>query len=152
MVSFPALLDPLTDGVISLRPFAERDIPDVLIAYQDDPELHLRLGLDRPPSAAELGRRSESGQEDRIAMRGMTLTILVGESAFSAGELNVHHVHAAHGRCELGLWLAPAARGRGHGTRALRLASGWLIEPCGFGRLAIHTTPENVAMRAAAER
>jgi len=47
MVSFPALLDPLTDGIISLRPFADRDIPDVLIAYQDAPELHLRLGVDR---------------------------------------------------------------------------------------------------------
>jgi RimJ/RimL family protein N-acetyltransferase len=150
MVSFPELPDPLTDGVISLRPFAERDIPDVLIAYQDDPELHVRLGFDRPPSAAELGRRSELAEDDRIALRGVTLTILVGGER-SRGELNVHHVHPGHARCELGLWLEPGARGQGHGARALQLVSGWLTERCGFGRLAILTAPDNAALRAAAE-
>ena len=59
MPSFPGLEQPLTDGVVSVRLSAERDIPEVLIAYQDDRGLHLALGEDRPPSGAALGRRAD---------------------------------------------------------------------------------------------
>src|SRR6516164_7166506 len=55
MSPFPRLADPLTDGQVVLRDYAERDIPEILIAYQDDPRLHQRLGQNRPPSGAELG-------------------------------------------------------------------------------------------------
>ena len=55
---------------------AERDIPEVLIAYQDDRELHLRMGVERPPSGAELGRLAERAEIDRAAGRAVTLTII----------------------------------------------------------------------------
>ena len=60
MPSIPELDKPL-DRRASWRcaTAAERDIPEILIAYQDDPELHMRLGLERPPSGAELGRQME---------------------------------------------------------------------------------------------
>ena len=55
MPAIPALAAPLTDGDLMVRASAERDIPEILIAYQDDPTLHVRLGLERPPSGAQLG-------------------------------------------------------------------------------------------------
>ena len=41
MSSFPRLTSPLTDGSVVLRDYVERDIPEILIAYQDDPLLHV---------------------------------------------------------------------------------------------------------------
>ena len=69
-------IEPLTDGVVALRPAAERDIPEILIAYQDDPELHLRLGEERPPSGAELGRLAERAASGPRRRARVTLTIL----------------------------------------------------------------------------
>ena len=63
MPAFPELTEPLHGERVALRYAAERDIPEILIAHQDDPELHVRLGLVRPPSGAELGRRIEGGAE-----------------------------------------------------------------------------------------
>src|SRR5205085_729432 len=63
---FPQLDRPLANGEVIVRLGAERDIPEVLIAYQDDRALHLRLGQERPPSGAELGRRAERDNERMI--------------------------------------------------------------------------------------
>lgn len=151
-MTFPDLHEPLSDGVVALRLFAERDIPDVLVAYQDDPELHQRLGEIRPPSGAELGRYAEEADARRVAGRGLTLTILESASDVCRGEIRVHQVDIDHARCELGIWLAPPLRGRGLAPRALRLAADWLIDTCGLERVAILTEVDNARMRSAAER
>src|SRR5260370_24742311 len=76
MPSFPDLDEPLIDNEVRVRLAAEYDIPEVLIAYQDDSELHLRMGEPRPPSGAELGRLAERAADDRSAGGGITLTIV----------------------------------------------------------------------------
>ena len=151
-MTFPDLHEPLSDRVVTLRLFADRDIPDVLVAYEHDPELHERLGEIRPPSGAELGRYAEEADARRAAGRGLTLTILESGADVCRGEIRVHEVDLAHARCELGIWVAPRLRGQGLGPRALRLAAGWLLDTCGLERLAILTEVDNAPMRAAAER
>ncbi|MBV8987454.1 MAG: GNAT family N-acetyltransferase [Solirubrobacterales bacterium] len=133
-----------------LREYAERDIPEILIAYQDDPELHLRIGESHPPSGAELGRRAERAEAERIAGTHVRLTILSPDSDICRGQLSVHGVDWDHARAELGIWLAPQARGRGMATESLRVASRWLLGPCRLERLQILTEPDNEAMIAAA--
>src|ERR1700742_662690 len=91
MPSFPELNDLSTTGV-ALRLAAERDIPEVLIAHQDDPELHRRLGLVRPPSGAELGRRVEGGPGDRASGTALWLTIVEAGGDECIGQLDVHDV------------------------------------------------------------
>ena len=76
MPTFPEPTEALSTGTVALRLAAERDIPEVLIAHQDDPELYRRLGLDRPPSGAELGRRVEGGPSDRATGTAVWLTIV----------------------------------------------------------------------------
>jgi len=76
MPPLPLLKEPLDDGVVALRDFAERDIPEILIAYEDDDNLHERMGLQRPPSGAQLGRRAETEAADRLAGAYATLTVL----------------------------------------------------------------------------
>jgi [ribosomal protein S5]-alanine N-acetyltransferase len=146
MPSFPQLREPLSDGSVTLRPSAERDIPEILIAYQDDPGLHLRLGMEKPPSGADLGRRSERAEDDRTSGRAVTLTILEPASDICRGEVNIHHVEWDHQRAELGIWIALGARGKGLARGALRLAAEWLVNDCGFARVELLTEPDNEAM------
>jgi ribosomal-protein-alanine N-acetyltransferase len=150
MPSFPELREPLSDGSVLVRPAAERDIPEVLIAYQDDPELHLRMGQGRPPSGAELGRHADRAEADRVAGRGLTLTILTPGDDTCRGQINVHHVELEHARVELGCWVAPDARGKGLARGALRLTGRWLLRECGFERVEILTETDNERMLHAA--
>ena len=129
-----------------VRDAAERDIPEVLIGYQDDPQLHRRMGRQRPPSGAELGRASEQETALRSAGGGATLTILEPGSDVCRGQIHVHNVNWEHGRAELAIWLAPQVRGRGMAAGALRLTARWLIESCDLDRVQIATEADNEAM------
>jgi ribosomal-protein-alanine N-acetyltransferase len=150
MPSFPALTESVTGPAVQLRFAAERDIPEILIAHQDDPELYRRLGIRRPPSGAELGRRVEQEPADRAAGTGAWLTVVVAGTDDCIGQLDVHAVDWDHGRAEVALWMAPAQRGRGLGTEALRLAGRWLLVDCGLERVQLVVGPDNDRMRRAA--
>jgi RimJ/RimL family protein N-acetyltransferase len=113
-----------------LRPSAERDIPEILIAYQDDREMHQALGERRPPSGAALGRRAEAAEEDRRSGRGLTLTILAPASDLCCGEVRVANVDWERGTAELQVWVARQFRRRGLGRHAHALAQRWLGERC----------------------
>ena len=152
MPTFPELTDALSTAAVVLRFAAERDIPEVLIAHQDDPELYRRLGLDRPPSGAELGRRVEGGPSDRATGTAVWLTIVQPGADECIGQIDVHDVDWDHGRAELGIWTAPAHRGRGVAAEALALVGRWLLSDCGLARVQLVTEPDNGALVAAARR
>ena len=132
MPGFPQLAESLADGVIEIRPSAERDIPEVLIAYQDDPELHVGLGEAQPPSGAELGRRAELAEADRAEGRGLTLTIVLAGDDTCVGEVRVQDVDRPARSVRLAVWTAPAVRGQGIARRAVALARDWLRADCGL--------------------
>lgn len=152
MPSFPDLPDPMSTRTVGLRLAGERDIPEVLIAHQDDPELHRRLGLARPPSGAELGRRAEGGAADRATGTALWLTLIAGESDDCIGQIDVHDIEWDHARAQLGIWVAPAQRGHGVAGDALGLIGRWLLSACGLERVQLVTEPDNEALRAAARR
>lgn len=143
MSSLPYLSDPLTDGGVVLRDYLERDIPEILIAYQDDPKLHLLTGEGRPPSGAELGSRAERERAARIAGDHATLTILEPGSDTCRGQVRVDEVDWDQARAGLTIWVAPQVRGRGLGRRALRLAGGWLLGACRLARVELLADPDN---------
>lgn len=152
MPPFPDLSAPLRSSCAELRLAAERDIPEILIAHEDDPQLHLRLGLERPPSGAELGRRSETDAALRHAGEAVRFTILSPGSDVCRGQLDVHRVDWDERRAEAGIWVAPQVRGRGLAGAALRLAGAWLFDCCGLARMELLTEPDNAPMIAAARR
>src|SRR5690349_2485811 len=123
MPSLPYLDPPIADRRVALRDAAERDIPEILIAHQDDPELHLRLGLERPPSGAELGREIEEAPSEHRAGARARLTILEHQSDVFRGRILVHNVDWENGRAELAVWVVPQARGKGLARAALGLAA-----------------------------
>jgi len=151
MSSFPQLTEPLTEGAVVLRDYVERDIPEILIAYQDDPRLHLLTGEDRPPSGAELGRLAEREWAGRNAGERAALTILEPGSDTCLGQIRVQPVDWDQSRAEIGIWLAPQVRGRGLGRGALRLAGGWLLGPCRLARVELVVEPDNAPMIRAAQ-
>jgi [ribosomal protein S5]-alanine N-acetyltransferase len=150
MSSFPILPEPISDGHVALRDYLERDIPEILIAYQDDPRLHVRNGEDRPPSGAELGSRAEREPAVRALGERATLTILEPGSDTCRGQVRVEGADWDHGRAELAIWVAPQFRRRGLGRSALRLAGKWLLETCRMARLELLAEPDNEAALAAA--
>ena len=150
MSVIPALVSPLTDGDVTVRPYAERDIPEILIAFQDDLTLHTRIGLERPPSGAQLGSQSETADAERAAGERLRLTIAETDTDICRGRMTVHRFDWDHGRAELGMWLAPEVRGRGWAARALRLVGGWLFDGCGIERLELLVEPDNEPMLRAA--
>jgi RimJ/RimL family protein N-acetyltransferase len=152
MPTFPEPTDALRSDTVALRWAAERDIPEVLIAHQDDPELYRRLGLTRPPSGAELGRRVEQSPGDRSTGTALWLTITQHGADECIGQIDVHDVEWEHARAELSIWTAPGHRGRGVAADALRLVGGWLLIEGGLARLQLVTEPHNAAMVAAARR
>ena len=151
MHSFPDLVRPLRSERVSLRFESERDIPEILIAHQDDPTLHARLGLQRPPSGAELGRRAERAPGERAAGTGVRFSILEPGDDTCRGQLDVHRVDWEDLRAEAGIWVAPAYRRRGLAAAALRLAGSWLFGVCRLKRLELLTEPDNAAMISAAK-
>ena len=116
MSSFPLLAHPLTDGEAVVRDYAERDIPEILIAHQDDPGMHVLTGEDRPPSGAELGRAAEREAADRAIGERATLTILEPGADTCRGQIRVHPVDWDQARAEVGIWLAPQVRGAAWGA------------------------------------
>jgi RimJ/RimL family protein N-acetyltransferase len=146
----PELRERLSDGEVELRTSSEWDIPDILIAHQDDRELYRRLGLTRPPSGAELGRAAERDPAERATGTGVKLTIVEPGSDDCRGRVEVHEIDWERGSAELAIWVAPQLRGRETARRALRLAAGWLFASVGLRRLTLNVEADNVAMLRAA--
>jgi RimJ/RimL family protein N-acetyltransferase len=142
---------PLRDDRIALRLASERDIPEILIAHQDDPTMYMRLGAERPPTGAELGRYSEQADAERAVGSHVALTIVEPGFDDCRGQINAHHVDWEAGRAELGIWLAPQVRSRGYARDALKLAGRWLLGPCGLERLTVLTETDNEPMIRAAQ-
>jgi RimJ/RimL family protein N-acetyltransferase len=153
MTHFPDPPASLAGERAALRLAAERDIPEVLIAHQDDPALADALGLDRPPSGAELGRRAEESAAERAAGTAVWLTILGrapdGFSDVCRGQLEVSDVDSDHRRAQLSVWVAPRDRRRGLASSALSVAGRWLLTDGGLERVAVLADPADPAIRGA---
>ena len=118
----PMAESPLTDGVVTLRPWAKADAAELVKCIDGDPEI--TRWLDQVPQPYRT--------KDALAyIRG------VGESAFAVLDAETGRVLGSIGVRfsdsgdvgEIGYWLRADARGRGAITRALRVVSAWA-----FGR------------------
>lgn len=143
-------MTPLSDGAVTVRAYAERDIPEILIAYQDDDALPVRLGERRPPSGAELGREWEEAEATRAEGLRCALTILAPGSDTCAGRVVVEEIDWANEHAEVKIWVVPDQRRRGLGSGGLRLVSSWLLSAAGLARIGLRIEPSNHAMLLAA--
>jgi RimJ/RimL family protein N-acetyltransferase len=124
----------LSSDAVALRPIAEWDIPEILIAHEDDRELARATGLLRPPSGAELGREVEDAPVAWAAGR-IQLTVLEPGSEDCRGRVLIDAIDADAGTARVSVWIAPGRRGRGLASGALALARDWLARECGIEQL-----------------
>ena len=137
MPAIPEPPDHLADELVALRPIAEWDIPEVLIAHQDDRELHRRLGLNRPPTGAQLGSEVDNAQQRRLSGIEIKLTIIEPGSNDCRGRVEVDGFDWERGSADVRVWVESARRGRGYEQHAADLAAQWLRAGVGLENLNV---------------
>jgi len=135
---------PRSDGVISLRPWSEADVDEMVACLDGDEEISRWLEqIPQPYTAADaqafLGRTDET-----------TFAVVDAEDGGVLGGIGVKW-NDAHDVAEIGYWARLEARGRGVTTRALKLASRLAFE-AGAARVQLRADVENVSSRRVAEK
>ena len=136
----PAIPEPperIAGELVELRMIAEWDIPEVLIAHQDDPDLHRRLEMRRPPTGAQLGREVEQAQSLRLAGERLSLSILEPGGRDCLGRVDVDRIDWERASARVRVWVAPQLRGSGYEQQAAELAAEWLRAGCGLRELDV---------------
>lgn len=138
---------PLTDGVVTLRLWETADAA-WYVEQARDPEI---LRFTNEP--ADLTDQAvvdaiEGMLRTRTAYGVVVCDAVTGERLGNAGLAPVEGDPDAGA---LSYWLAPAARGRGAATRAVRLLTEWARE-IGLHRVELHAHIDNVGSRRVAER
>ena len=150
----PAPDPPLSDGVVTLRPWHEDDV-DALVACLDG-EQEIARWLDAIPQPyRETEARSwlehsssawREGTSAPFAVTDATTSELVGSVGFGwVGERDQQVG-------EIGYWMRREARGRGLTTRAVRLVSKWALTELGWERLQLRADEENLPSQRVAEK
>jgi RimJ/RimL family protein N-acetyltransferase len=152
----------LSDGVVSLRPWS-RDDAGFLAGATADPAIRRyngvldRLGHPNPP----LSTADAEAVIDTFALNwrtyattgtpsGVAFAIVDATSGELAGCCGVDDWSKAD-VAQIGYWIAPAARGHGHATRAVVLLTRWLFE-LGAARVFLTIVAGNDASVAVARR
>ena len=142
---------PLSDGVITLRPYRADDAPAIAAACQDT-DIQRWIPIIPVPYTLEDARHfilmtlqawhDGSGYEFAVTEAGTDQY---------AGSIGVH-VGPNPRRHAVGYLIAPHARRRGYATRALRLLTRWSFRELGIERLALWTLVGNKASQTVAEK
>jgi RimJ/RimL family protein N-acetyltransferase len=142
---------PLTDGVVSLRPWGEPgDIAAITAACNDRAIAEF---LDQIPSPYTEDDARAYVEGSRLGwQQGGPTNFAIIESGMPVGSIGVRWLDGLDaGSAEVGYWMAPDARGRGLCSRALRLVSRWVLEEAGAPRLQLRADEENVASNKVAQ-
>ncbi len=142
---------PLSDGVITLRPWAEGDAPALVEALDGEPEI-VRWMHQIPQPYTEADARSYIAASAAAWRGGTGATFAVADTEGIIGSLGMSVVAAAESVVEIGYWTVARARGRGLTTRAVGLVSRWLLDDCGVERVQLRADVENAASQRVAEK
>jgi RimJ/RimL family protein N-acetyltransferase len=148
----PAPDPPLTDGVVTLRPWGEPGDAEAITAACSDRAIAEFLDVIPSPytedDAREYIAQSEQGWAEGTSSN---FAIVDGATGEAVGSMGVRWAQPEDGVAEVGYWVAPQARGRGVCTRALQLVSGWVLGERGMARLQLRADEQNPASRKVAE-
>ena len=139
----------LTDDDLVLRPWRAADAPE-LHAVCQDPEIARWVTIPQPFQLADA---------DAFIQNGVTMWRDGTGAAFAIVDAATDRLLGAVTRfgpeghqATFGLWLAPEARGRGVGTRALRLVADWTFATTAAIRLDAFIMVGNEASNRMVER
>jgi RimJ/RimL family protein N-acetyltransferase len=144
---------PLSDGVVTLRPWGEKGDVEAVTAACNDRAIAEFLELIPSPYTEDDARAYI--QQCREGWDEETLTnfaITDAETGEAVGSVGVRWVEPDQGVAEVGYWVAPEARGKGLCTRAVQLVSRWLLADQGIERLQLRAEEQNTPSRRVAEK
>jgi RimJ/RimL family protein N-acetyltransferase len=140
----------LTDGVVRLRPWRERDVPDLVAACRD-PEIPRWTVVPSPYTEVD-ARAFVASQNERLSRgEAAPFAVVDADSGEFLGSVEVTLLDRRSGRGEIGYWVASQARRRGVAVRAVQLLSAWAFEDLGLERLELLIEPENEPSQRVAE-
>jgi RimJ/RimL family protein N-acetyltransferase len=142
---------PLSDGIVLLRPWSQRDAPEIASCCRDE---EIARWLDQVPQPYTEADAREYVAATRRGWKGgsaASFAITEAETGGLLGSIGVHWLDPGQHVGEVGYWVRREGRGRGVATRALRLASGWAIEGCGLERLQLRADVLNAASQRVAD-
>ena len=151
MPEIPLPAPPLQDDLILLRPYRRGDVGAVTEACQD-PEIPRWTTIPAPYTDGDAREFIGRSDADRRAGRELGLAIVEADDGRLLGGCGLAHFDWTERRAEVGYWVAPEARRRSVGTRAVRLLSRWAIEAVGIERVELLTDPRNEASLRLAAR
>lgn len=141
---------PLSDGVMTLRPWGEEGDAEALVDACNDRAIAEFLDIiPQPYTQADALAYIASTREGWAT--GTTASFALVTDGLPIGSIGARWLPAPDDGVEVGYWVAAQARGQGLCTRALRLVSGWLLEDLGVMRLQLRADEENVASKKVAE-
>lgn len=143
---------PLSDGVVTLRPWGEAgDVEAITTACNDRAIAEFLDVIPSPYTENDAREYIEHTRQGWAEGTTSNFAITDAETGEAVGSIGVRWAEPDQGVAEVGYWVAPQARGRGHCTRAVRLVSRWLIADCGVERLQLRADEQNAASRKVAE-
>jgi RimJ/RimL family protein N-acetyltransferase len=137
----------LSDGVVTLRPWREDDVPALVAALQD-PEIPRWTRVPSPYTERDARWFLATHRADRDEMSLAIVSAANGDELLGGIGFRLPRVRVG----ELGYWVAAGARGRGIATRAVNLLARWGFDELGLARVQILADPRNAASRHVAER
>jgi RimJ/RimL family protein N-acetyltransferase len=141
---------PLSDGVVTLRPWGEEgDVEAITAACNDRAIAEFLDEIPSPYTEDDARAYLEICREGWAD--GTQTNFAITDGGAPLGSVGVRWVKRDHGVAEVGYWMAAEARGRGLCTRAVRLVSRWVLADCGGERLQLRADVQNVASRKVAE-
>jgi RimJ/RimL family protein N-acetyltransferase len=142
---------PLSDGIVVLRPWQERDVEAIMSACRDD---EIAWWLDQIPQPyGDADARTYVAMTRRGWKDGTHAAFAVTDAETSEvlGSVGVQWLDQDEGVAEVGYWVCREARGRGVATRATRLVTHWVLATCGMKRIQLRADSRNVASQRVAE-
>ena len=142
MPVLPRLDEPLADGVVLLREWAEED-SDSLVDMANDETIQRWTRVPSPYTARDAQQWFLLTRSTRAAGHQAAFAVTSADGAELLGSIDLRVNPADPAIGELGYMVGPRARGRGVATRAVELITAWAFETLGIQRMEILVDPRN---------
>lgn len=143
---------PLRDGRVSLRPWTDADLGELIAGATDPLVQHYRRSV---PDDAEEGQLwLAAGRAEREHGRALELAICAADDPAALGSIALFGLRGRSRDASMSWWMGAAGRGRGLAAGAVRLLAGWALAQDGLAlaRIVVQIEEDNEASRRLAER
>ena len=142
---------PLADGMLALGSFEDADIA-ALLESCNDPEIARYTFLPVPYLRGHAEEFIAGQAERRIAGEAIDLAVRSPRGGELLGATGLRVFRSDRASCEIGYWVAPAARDRGIAPRAVGLLARWALRSLPVGLIELTPDVENQASHRVAEK